>query len=134
MNGDYELNFVKALCYKGKGDRRKALSIMETQILKSDYSLMPYDYLHVGVLKLETDDLTGAIQYLNLQLKHNDFLADTYYYLGLCYKRLNKTTEYRQNMEKAKEFYNKGYIRKDVYTHPMDKVFYVDIEKELQEF
>lgn len=37
-----------------------------------------------------------------------------------------------ENMEKAKTYYLKGYKRFDPYTHPMDKVYLADIEKELK--
>ena len=39
--------------------------------------------------------------------------------------------ESEENMKKAKDYYLKGYKRLDSYTHPMDKIYLTDIEKEL---
>jgi len=132
INGDYQLNFAKALCYKALGQKSKAIEIMETQLAQKGYSPMTYDYLHLGVLKMEVDDTDGGIEYLRKSIAYNDYLAEPYYYLGLIYKKKNLKKEYRENMEKAKAYYLKGYKRFDPYTHPMDKVYLADIEKELK--
>lgn len=131
VNGDYHLNIARALCYKAIGERQKAIEIMEQQLSKKDYSPWTYDYLHLGVLKLEVGDLAGGLDYLQKSIAYNDYLAENYYYLGLIYKKQNKFEEFKQNMLKAKTFYLKGYRRFDPYTTPMDKIFLQDIEKEL---
>jgi tetratricopeptide (TPR) repeat protein len=131
QNGDYHLNIAKALCYKALGMKQKAISIIEDQLSAKDYSAMPYDYLHLGVLKLEIGDVNGAIENLKKQIAYNDFLAESYFYLGLAYKKRGDKNEYLRNMNKAKLFYLKGYKRTDPYTHPMDKVYLADIERKL---
>ena len=93
---------------------------------------MPYDYLHLGVLKMETGDSDGAKEYLKKSIAFNDYLAEPYYYLGLIYRKQNMTKQAQENMEKAKTYYLKGYKRFDPYTHPMDKVYLADIESELK--
>ena len=40
--------------------------------------------------------------------------------------------EFQENMEKAKRYYLNGYKRLDPYTHPMDKIYLEDIERELK--
>jgi tetratricopeptide (TPR) repeat protein len=132
INGDYQLNIALALCYKAIGQKRKAVEIIENQLAQKDYTPMIYDYLHLGVLKMETGDIYGGIEYLKKSIAFNDYLAEPYYYLGLIYKKQNMTKEFRDNMEKAKTYYLKGYKRFDPYTHPMDKVYLADIERELQ--
>lgn len=131
INGDYQLNVAKALCYKGIGEKNKAIKIIEDQLAQQGYTPMIYDYLHLGVLKMEVGDTNGAIEYLNKSIAFNDYLAEPYYYLGLIYKEQNLMKEFRQNMEKAKAYYLKGYKRFDSYTHPMDKVYLAEIEKEI---
>jgi hypothetical protein len=81
---------------------------------------------------METGDTDGGIEYLKKSISFNDYLAEPYYYLGLIYKKKNLTKEFRENMEKAKIYYLKGYKRFDPYTHPMDKVYLADIESELK--
>jgi tetratricopeptide (TPR) repeat protein len=132
MNGDYQLNVAKALCYKALGQKKKAIEIIETQLAQKGYSPMTYDYLHLGVLKMENGDTDGGIEYLKKSIAFNDYLAEPYYYLGLIYKSQNLTKEFKENMEKAKTYYLKGYKRFDPYTHPMDKIYLADIEKELK--
>ena len=131
INSDYHLNVAKALCYKALGQKEKAIQIMEKQFSEKDYSPMTYDYLHLGVLKMETGDNDGAILYLNKSIAYNDYMAENYYYLGLTYKRQKKMKEYKENMEKAKAYYLKGYKRFDPYTSPLDKIYLSDIEREL---
>ena len=132
INGDYQLNIAKALCYKAIGQKNKAIEIIEMQLSKKEYSIMLYDYLHLGVLKMEIGDEDAAILYLNKSIAYNDYLAEPYYYLGLIYKKQHLTIKFKENMEKAKAYYLKGYKRFDPYTQPMDKVFLADIERELQ--
>ena len=93
---------------------------------------MTYDFLHLGVLKLETGDIDGALSYLKKSIDYNEHFADHYYYLGMLYKKQNQVKEYRDNMQKAKEYYVKGYRRSDPYTHPMDQIYLTTIEKELR--
>jgi tetratricopeptide (TPR) repeat protein len=132
INGDYQLNIAKALCYKALGQKNKAIEIIENQLAQKDYSPQTYDYLHLGVLKMEIGDTDGGIEYLKKSIAFNDYLAEPYYYLGLIYKKQNLTKAFKENMEKAKTYYLKGYKRFDPYTHPMDKVYLADIERELK--
>ena len=132
INGDYQLNVAKALCYKALGQKVKAIEIIENQLAQKGYTPMIYDYLHLGVLKMETGDTNGGINYLKKSIAFNDYLAEPYYYLGLIYKKQNLTEEFKENMEKAKTYYLKGHKQFDPYTHPMDKIYLADIEKELK--
>ena len=130
-NSDYQLNVARALCYKALGRKQQAIQIIEKQLSQKDYSPMTYDYLHLGVLKLETGDDAGAIVYLKKSIAYNDYLAENYYYLALVYKRQRKMTDFKEQMEKAKTYYLKGYKRFDPYTSPIDKIYLSDIEREL---
>ncbi len=131
QNGDYHLNIAKALCYKAIDQKSKAIEIIEEQLARKGYSPMIYDYLHLGVLKMETGDVNGAIDCLNKSISYNDYLAEPYYYLGLIYKNQKLKMQSREAFGKAKTYYLKGYKRFDPYTHPMDKIYLADIEKEL---
>lgn len=132
INGDYHLNIAKALCYKALGQKSKAIEIMENQLAQKDYIMMTYDYLHLGVLKMEIGNNEEGIVYLKKSIAFSDYLAEPYYYLALIYKKLNMPKEYKENLEKAKTYYLKGHRRFDPYTHPMDKVYLADIERELK--
>lgn len=131
VNGDYHLLVAKALCYEGLGNYAKAISIIETQLSSEKYHPLPYDYFHVGVLKLKSGDYHGAITALMKEIEINDYLADTYFYLAICYKKLLLKKEYASCLQKAKEFYLQGKRRVDDYTEPMDKVYLTDIDQEL---
>lgn len=131
QNGDYHLNIAKALCYKAIGEKKKAIDIIERHLANKDYSPLPYDYLHLGVLKLEIADTVSAITNLKKSIELNDYFAEPHYFLGMIYKGRNSKMEYREYMEKAKTYYLKGYKRFDPYTHPIDKIFLKQIEHEL---
>lgn len=132
INGDYQLNLAKALCYKAIGQKAKAIEIMEQQLAKDNYTPMSYDYLHLGVLKMEVGDLDGGMVYLKKSIAYNEYLSEPYYFLVLIYKKKKSIKDFAQNEEKAKTHYLKGYRRFDAYTHPMDKIYFVDIERELK--
>jgi tetratricopeptide (TPR) repeat protein len=131
-NGDYQLNIAKALCYKAIGQREKAIAIIKKQLATNGYSPQPYDYLHLGVLKMETDKNQEAIECFKKSISVGDYLAEAYYYLGLIYKRQGDAVLHRTNMEKAKEYYLKGHKLFDPYTQPMDKIYLASIEAELK--
>lgn len=133
QNGDYHLNVVKALCYKGIGQKEKAITIIENQLNTKDYSPLIYDYLHLGVLKMEVGDTLSAIESLQQSILQNDYLAEPYYYLGLIYKSQNMMEDFVKSMEKAREYYLKGYKQFDPYTNPMDKIYLSDIEGALMD-
>ncbi len=131
QNGDYHLTVAKALCYKGLGKKQKAVEIIETQLNKKGYSPGLYEYLHLGVLKMELGELDDAISWLNKSTSTNDYFAEAYFYLAQVYRAKNSPKLQGENLIKAKEYYIKGYRRKDPYVHPMDKIFLTDIEEEL---
>jgi tetratricopeptide (TPR) repeat protein len=133
INSDYHLTIVRALCYKAIGQKEKAIAIIENQLAQKEYRPGLYDYLHLGVLKLEAGAFEEAITCFKNQIDKNDYLAETYYYLGLAYKQLQAFSDYKKNIEKAKAYYIKGYKRADPYTEPMDKIYLSEIEKELTE-
>ena len=132
VNGDYHLNIAKALCYKAIGEKTKAIQIIEDQLSQKGYLPMIYDYLHLGVLKMEAGDMEGGIEFLNKSIAYNDYLAEPYYYLAQIYKQRNQMPAFNENMEKAQDYYLKGRKRFDPYTHPIDKIYLADIEKELK--
>jgi predicted Zn-dependent protease len=134
MNGDYQLNIVKGLCYKQLGNKQTAIEVIERQLAKEGYSPMPFDYLHLGILNMEVGKVDEAIKNLKRSITYNDFLADNYYYLALCYKMKGMKNEFTQSIDMAIKFYLKGYKRVDSYTHPVDVIYLSDIEKELNSF
>lgn len=131
QNGDYHLIIAKALAYKGMGDKNKAISLIEGQLAKPDYSPKSYDYFHLGVLQLETGDLAGAVASLKKQIEVNDYMAETYFYLAIAAKRENSLTDYIKFLHKAKTFYEAGKFRTDSYVETADKVYYADIMAEM---
>ncbi|MFM8912885.1 MAG: tetratricopeptide repeat protein, partial [Flammeovirgaceae bacterium] len=123
QNGDYHLTIAKALCYKGIGQKEKAMAIIEHQLGKKNYSPGLYDYLHLGILKMETGRMLEAISWLNKSISENDYFAEAYYYLAKANEEEGNLKLMQENLRKAKTFYDKGYRMKDPYTHPMDKIF-----------
>lgn len=132
ITGDYHLNIVKALCYKALGQKQMALQIMEDQLAQKGYEPMLYDYLHLGVLKVEIGKLEDGIICFGKSIELNDYNAETYYYRALAYKKMGKLTEFKQDMEKAFAYYKSGRKIYADYYHPMDKIFLSDIERALQ--
>ena len=133
QNGTYHLNIAKGLCYKAIGEIEKDIEIIEKQIILNEEEnfVGAYDYLHLGVLYLETENFNKAIELFEKQSKDNE-LAENQYYLALAYKNLNKQTEYKSCLEKAKELYIRQSRMFDSYSNPMDKIYLKNIENELK--
>jgi len=133
QNGTYHLNIAKGLCYKGIGEKEKAIKIIETQIKLNEEEdfVGTYDYLHLGVLYLEMERFEKAIEVFKKQSKTNE-LAENQYYSALTFLKLDKSTEYKSCLEKAKELYIEGRKMSDPYSNPMDKIYLENIENEIK--
>jgi len=131
QTGDYHLTIARALCYKELGQKEKALDIMEQQLANKKHHLGLYDYYHLGVLQWELGQYENALLSFQKQVKENDYLGETYYYIALIHKDLGQTAAYLENLEKAKSYYEKGHFRTDAYAEMIDKIYLADIEKEL---
>gem|GEM_PF-5714452 len=133
QNGTYHLNIAKGLCYKGVGEKEKAIAIIENQIKLNEAEdfVGAYDYLHLGVLYLETGRFEQAIEVFEKQSQNND-LAENQYYSALAFLNLDKPTEYKSSLEKAMKLYKEGKQISDPYSNPMDKIYLEDIENQLK--
>lgn len=133
QNGTYHLNIAKGLCYKAIGEKNKAIKIIEEQIErnKKDSFIGVYDYLHLGVLYLETENFEKAVETFHQQSQINE-LAENQYYLALTYKKLDKLNEYKSCLGNAKQLYDKGQKMSDPYSNPMDKIYAENIENEIK--
>lgn len=128
QNGDHNLEIVKALCYKGKGDKIKAIQIMERQLSKEKYSPMLFDYYHLGVLYYELQNYVKAKDCFDKQINNNDYYAEPYYFLSLIYLKLNNKIEAERMIDKALNYYSNDKYLKDFYNVFIDKVY----EKEMK--
>lgn len=133
QNGTYHLNIAKGLCYKALGEKDKAIRIIENQIKLNEEEdfIGAYDYLHLGVLYLETGKYEKALEVFKKQSEVNE-LAENQYYSALAYKALKNKTEYKICLERAKEHYTRQSKMFDPYTNPMDKIYLENIEAELK--
>lgn len=130
-NGDYHLNIVKAICYKAIGQKQKAINIIENQLISKDYYVGLFDYFHLGVWYLETNQFKKALKTFEKQVTKND-LAEVHYYMALAYKKLNDFPNYKKHLEISKVMYGENKVLFDPYTHHYDKIYLVDIENEIK--
>lgn len=131
VNGDYHLNIAKGLCYKALGDTAKAIEVIEKQLAVKGHFVGLYDYLHLGVLYYEIGEYPKAIESLKRQVEENN-IAENQYYIALVYKQLGELEKAKKALFLAAERYAKKRMMFDPYTQPYDKVFLVDIERELK--
>jgi tetratricopeptide (TPR) repeat protein len=131
QTGDYHLNIALALCYKELGRLLEARELILEQLRAENYSEGLYDYYHLGVLEYEAENFEEAIVYFEQQVKLNDYLGETYYFMALAYKQLDEEEEYVQKLKKAEVYYRNGKYRTDTYTETIDKIYLSDILDEL---
>ena len=133
QDGTYHLNMAKGLWYRAIGDKNKALQVLESQIKinEKEGNIGQFDYLHLGVLYLDMGRFEDAIEIFELQSAKTNY-AENHYYLALAYKQQGNMGAYRSALAKAKQLYNKGSRMTDTYYHPMDKIYWKDIEDGLK--
>lgn len=134
QSGDYDLRVVLALSYKYTDRNEKAIQIIETAMADKDYYVGLYDYLHLGVLYLENNQLEKAVESFEKQIEENE-LAEVYYYLGKAFLKLENRVDAKANLDKAYEFYKNGRKMHSNYYEFSDQIYEQDItelQKELQ--
>jgi tetratricopeptide (TPR) repeat protein len=131
QNGDYHLHILRALCYKALGEKCKAIYIIEQQMQEDSHIVGVYDYLHLGVLKLELGKLEEAIDIFKKQEVEND-LAENRFYIALAYKRLGDIDKCLENLNIAKRKYENEIRMFDVYVEKMDQIYLDEIEEEIR--
>ncbi len=135
INGAYHLMIAKALCYKGLGQKEKAIQTIEKQLIVPDYTPGYYDYLHLAVLKIETGNPEAAISVLEKQLAMSAGFAETYYYLALAYKQIGEhRPQMLESLAQAQKLYQEGRHLTDPYDNPDDRIYREDFEKALAEW
>lgn len=119
------------MCYKFLGQKQKAISIIENQLKAPNYNPGLFDYLHLGVLYWQENDLERAEASLIKQQEIND-LAENRYYLGRVYLLQQNITKAKEQLQTAKEKYLKESRMTDPYTVHADKIYMKDIESALK--
>ncbi len=127
---DYHLQVARALCYKGLGNKEKAISILEDYFEKSNGDGRLYNYLHLGVLYLEIGQIAKAKTCMEKQLTINP-LAEAHYYMAMIFKAENDLPSVKSQLKLAKSQYEAGLRMRHDYTHHMDKVYLVQIDNAL---
>jgi tetratricopeptide (TPR) repeat protein len=131
QTGDYHLNIALALCYKEIGQIDTARALFEEHFAKENAFVGLFDYYHFGVLAYESGNFQMALNHFEKQIEINDDLAETYYFMALCYKKMGQNSMYNQNLSTAKSYYEKGKFRTDTYTETIDKIYLGDIIQEM---
>lgn len=132
-NGVYHLQVARALCYKALGQPEKAIAIIEQQFQDPEHILGNYDYLHLGVLYLQTGQPKKALVQFEKQQAYNP-MADAAYYAARAYRKLNEPEKALTQLQEAQQLYRQNLHLFDGYTTVMDEVYLTDIEEALNRY
>ncbi len=127
-NGTYHLLVVKALCYKNLNQPDTAIAILEKLCATEGYYLGGFDYLHLGVLYLETGQYEKALSAFESQKQQNN-LAENEHYWAVTLNKLKQLEEAKTHLAKARELLVPGTKMHDPYHEMIDQIYLVDIEK-----
>ncbi len=128
QNGDYDLRVILALCYKMTGNKEKAIEILREAFSKKDFYPGLYDYLHLGVLYLETNQLDKAITSFEKQLVENE-VSEVHFYLGMAHKLQGNFNNAKEELDKALHLYKNGRKMHSNYFTYVDQIYEEDIVK-----
>lgn len=126
QNGDYDLRVVLALCYRLTGDRVKAIKIIKEAISEKDFVIGQYDYLHLGVMYLESNQPDKAIRALENQKNEND-IAEVHFYLGKAYCLQGDSERCKDELNEALHLYDSGRNMHSNYYEYIDQIYREDI-------
>lgn len=130
--GDKDMRILLGMAYAKLGDLKKGIQTLE-DCLKSykredDFGLADYHVL--GMLYVKNKQYEKALEAFKNQLKITEDYPDTYHYMGLAYKALNKPEEAKIQFEKAKDKFLDDYHIRNGYL--CFKVYYLDVIKEIE--
>lgn len=130
--GDKDMRLLLGMSYAKLGDYKKGIQTIENCLRsykrEDDFGLT--DYHTLGMLYVKDKQYEKALEAFENQLKITTDYPDTYYYMGLAYKRLQKPGEAKIQFEKAKDkFLDDYHIRNGYLCY---RVYYSDVMKELQ--
>ncbi len=125
-DGKYHLNILKGLCYKGLGDSKKALQIIERCMNDPEYYQGVYDYLHLGVLYLEMNQPEKALAALETQNAYDE-ISEAYFYSAKAHLLAGNKAKAKDFLNTALEMYDIGKAMYDPYREFPDEIYRVDI-------
>lgn len=133
VTGDamYHLNIMKALCYKGLGQKEKAIRCIEDQMTKEYHHPGLYDYLHLGVLYLETGNLQNALEALTIQIEQHPW-SEAYFYRAMVHKQLQNKEACTKDLNLALTQYRQGEKLRNSYRQIVDEIYELDILEALE--
>lgn len=130
--GDMDMKFLLGMAYAKLGNLEKGISVVKNCIAnyknKSEVGLVDYHIL--GMLYYKNKENIKAIKFLKNQLEINKDYADTYYYLGLAYKKMSRFKKAKEQFEKALAKFNDEYQMKNGYI--CFRVYEVDVLNEME--
>ncbi|MEM7549723.1 MAG: hypothetical protein AAF363_08615 [Bacteroidota bacterium] len=130
-DGLYHLKILKGLCYKELGNSEKALQIIELFMDDEEYYQGSFDYLHLGVLYLETNQLNKAIKAFEKQNLYNE-ISEAYFYSAEVSLLKGNEAKAIKLLNMALKKYNEGLSMHDPYRQLIDEIYKVDIESKLE--
>lgn len=130
-DGLYHLNILKGLCYKGLGDIKKSIDIIESCMKGEDYYQGSYDYLHLAVLYIKNDQPLKALEALETQTEYNE-ISEAYFYSAQAHLAIGNTEKAMELLESSLLKYNEGKAMHDPYRQLPDEIYKVNIEDALK--
>lgn len=129
--GDKDMRLLLAMSYAKEGNLQKGIETVQNCLKsykrESDFGLVDYHIL--GMLYVKNKQYKKALEAFEKQLKMTEDYPDSYYYMGLAYKALNKPKEAKIHFEKAKDKFLEDYHIRNGYL--CYKVYYSDVLEEI---
>lgn len=129
--GEKDMRIILGLAYAKIGNLKKGAETIENCIksYESESDIGFTDYHTLGILYLKNKDYQKAVDTLKKQLRILEF-AESYYFLGLAHKKLNKLADAKNHLKKALELFegdNRYKVPNAGY-----RVYKYDVEEEIK--
>lgn len=127
-------DYMRGICYYGLEDYKASYDLLskyidQVTVDEGEEWVDVYAMLYKGLALIQLDNLDAAIVEFDRVLKYYPQLSDCYYHKARIYVARGQFDLALMALDKAEEYFKKGYFHQRPYVEVLEQVYLQDIEK-----
>lgn len=128
------IHYLKGLAYKELGNYDKAIQEFDLSIQNeiNTYGKAWVDhqiFLNKGISLYKKEEYREAIRVFNQTIRNNSVSSEAYYYLGLCYLKLDENFQACSTFNQAKHLLQQGHKSSETYVELFHEIYLQDVDQ-----
>jgi tetratricopeptide (TPR) repeat protein len=123
------VNFLKGLAYKQKGNYDEAVKEFDLCILHEKEGVSEYVYVYRGIANLKNECLEASLEDFDIALEKFPNCTMAYVYKGEALINLNRLNEAETELLKARKLLSKGVKKNHPYVEVFDEVHLYQVDE-----